>query len=122
MENRNEKIAILIKKMGVSPAILGYKYINEALKMALDDNTILDAITKRLYPDIAKKFGTNPNAVERMIRRACEKSYENMPLAMRDAIFSNTVCGYRGKPTNSEFLATLVEIMTSEPHNPIWTM
>lgn len=118
----NERIAILVKKVGISPAILGYKYITEAVKMAVEDDTVLDCITRRLYPDIAKKFATTPGRVERMIRYAAELSYENMPLVMRDVIFSNTICGYRGKPTNSEFIATLAEVVSTEPNNPIWKM
>ena len=122
MENYNEKVAILIKKVGISPALLGYKYITEAVNMVVDDDTVLDGITKILYPDIAKKFKSTAVRVERAIRHAVERSFENMPADMIKAIFSNTISPKTGKPTNSEFIATLAEITTSEPNNPIWSM
>ena len=122
MENYNEKVAILIKKVGISPALLGYKYITEAVNMVVDDDTVLDGITKRLYPDIAKKFKTTAVRVERMIRYAVDSSFQNMPVDMIKAIFSNTISPKTGKPTNSEFIATLAEVATSEPNNPIWSM
>ena len=120
MKDHNERIAILLKKVGISPAILGYKYTNEAINMVLKDRGVLDGITKRLYPDIAKKYNTTPVRVERMIRYAVERSFERMPTPMRDAIFGNTISPYTGKPTNSEFIATLAEIVTTEPNYSIW--
>lgn len=122
MENYNEKIAILLKKVGVSPANCGWKYITEAVKMVLEDDTVLDGITKRLYPDIAKKFDTTAQRVERGIRYAVEHTLDNMPADMICAVFGNTLSYHKGKATNSDFIATLAELVTSEPNNPIWSM
>lgn len=122
MENYNEKIAILLKKMGVSPALLGYKYITEALKMALEDDTVLYSVTKRLYPTIAKKFNTTTSRTERAIRHSIERAFDNMPTDIQTAVFGNTVSYNKGKATNTEFIATLAELITTESNNPIWNM
>lgn len=122
MENYIEKIAILLKKVGVTPANRGWKYLTEAVRMVLEDDSVIDLITKRLYPDIAKKFDTTASAVERAIRVSVLKAFDNMPTDMIYAIFGNTLSSRNGTPTNSEFITTLAEVVTSEPHNPIWSM
>lgn len=122
MENNNEKIAILLKKVGVTPANRGWKYLTEAVKMVVEDNDVVDGITKRLYPDVAKKCKTTAHAVERAIRCSVLKAFDNMPADMVYAIFGNTVSRKDGKATNSEFITTLAELVTTEPHNPIWSM
>lgn len=120
MENYKEKIAILLKKMGVSPALLGYKYLAEALKIAIEDDTVLDGITKVLYPTIAKKFNATVPRVERAIRHSIQCAFDNMPTDIQTAVFGNTVS--HNKATNSEFIATLAMLITTEPNNPIWSM
>lgn len=122
MENYNEKIAILLKKVGITPANRGWRYITEAVKMAVKDNDVIDSITKRLYPDVAKIFKTTPQAVERAIRNSVLKAFDNMPKDMIYFIFGNTLGSKNRKATNSEFITTLAELVTSEPNNPIWTM
>lgn len=117
----NEKIAIILKKVGVSPSNLGWKYLTEAIKMVIDDADVIDGITRRLYPAIAKKYNSNSRAVERAIRHFVRKAFKNMPSETRFFIFGNTVSSTRFA-TNSEFITTLAEIVTSEPNNPIWTM
>ena len=116
------KIAILLKKVGVSPANRGWKYLTEAVRMVLEDDTVLDGITKRLSPDVAKKFDTTASAVERGIRCAIDHAFDNMPADMIYAIFGNSLSSKNGTATNSEFIATLAELITSEPNNPIWSM
>ena len=122
MENFNEKIAILLKKVGVTPANRGWKFLKEAVEMVVEDNDVIDGITKRLYPDIAKKFGTTSHAVERIIRYSVNKSFDNMPEHLIYFIFGNTLGSKNRKATNSEFITTLAELVTSEPNNPIWSM
>lgn len=118
MEN-NEKIAVLLKVVGVSPANLGWKYLTEAIKMVLEDETVLDGITKLLYPDVAKKFNSTPARVERAIRHSIEGAFWDMPQNVKYDIFKNTARGGR-KATNGEFIGTLAELIANEPNNPVW--
>lgn len=122
MENYNEKIAILLKKVGVTPANRGWKYLTEAVKMVVEDNDVVDGITKRLYPDVAKKCKTTAHAVERAIRCSILKAFDNMPTDMIYAVFGNSLSDEYRTATNSEFITTLAEIVTTEPNNPIWSM
>lgn len=119
MENR-EKVIVLLKEVGVSPANLGWKYLNEAILMVLEDASLLDNIIKGLYRGIADRFDTVPSRVERAIRHGVIGAFDNMPEDVKYEIFGNTTrC--LGKATNSEFIGTLAEVIKSEPNNPIWT-
>lgn len=120
MENTNEKIAILLRMVGISPALLGYKYISAATKLVLADPSFIDNITSRLYPHIAKEYGTTSSRVERAIRHGVETAFLNMPNRVKSAIFGNTIVN--GKVTNSSFIATFAEVITTEPNNPIWKL
>lgn len=122
MDNYNEKIAILLKKVGASPANRGWRYIKEAVEMVVADFSMVDGITKRIYPDIAKKFKTSAPAVERAIRYSVDQAFENMTTDMIYSVFGNTLSRRNGKATNSEFITTIAELVTSEPNNPIWSM
>lgn len=113
---------ILLKKLGVNPAIKGWTYLNEAIQMSVDDPTVMEQVTKRMYPAIAKKCNTTPMRVERAIRHAVEQAFFVAPTEVISAAFGNSIDPRRGKATNSQFIATLVNLITTEPDNPIWSM
>ena len=56
--------------MGVPPNVKGYRYLRSAVMLATEDMTVLDSITKRLYPTVAQTNQTTPTRVERAIRPA----------------------------------------------------
>lgn len=113
---------VLLKKLGVNPAIKGWTYLNEAIQMSVDDPSVMEYITKRMYPAIAKKFDTTPSRVERAIRHAIEQAFSIAPIGVLTAAFGNSIDPRRGKPTNSQFIATLVSLITTETNNPVWRM
>ena len=118
--NNNEKIVVLLKRVGVTPAHRGWEYLIEAITMVVEDPTAINGITKIIYPTIAKKYDATPNAVEKAIRHSIGKAFEILPQSVKYEIFGNTV-GY-GKVTNGEFIGILAELITTEPNNPIWTI
>ena len=79
--------------------------------MVIEDERILKAITKVLYPTIAKEFDTTPNRVERAIRHAIEIGWNRGNIEFMERIFGYTVSVVNGKPTNSEFIATIVDCL-----------
>lgn len=97
-------------QLGFKANIKGYAYIREAMNMLWEDSPFyLDSITKRLYPDIAKLYKTTPSRVERAIRHAIEVAWANGNRELIDNIFGYTIDSHKGKPTNSEFLALMVD-------------
>lgn len=116
MENTEVRISKLFKEMGITPAILGHGYLKEAITMVIADKTVLYSVTKILYPEIAKKFNTTASRVERAIRHAIEKSALNANIDLIQEIFGYTISVEKGKPANSEFIASVAEylVLTQE--------
>ncbi|MDD2282323.1 MAG: sporulation transcription factor Spo0A [Eubacteriales bacterium] len=103
------EITNLLHELGVPAHIRGYQYLRYAIALVIKDITILNSITKALYPEIAIKFETTPNRVERAIRHAIETSWERSELDVINRLFRYTIRNDRGKPTNSEFIALLAD-------------
>ena len=62
----------IIHEIGVPAHIKGYQYLREAIILTINDMDAINAVTKILYPEVARKFGTTPSRVERAIRHAIE--------------------------------------------------
>lgn len=77
--------------------------------MVIDDVSLLGAVTKELYPLIARKYMTTPSRVERAIRHAIELAWDRGNVEMMNKFFGYTINVERGKPTNSEFIAMVAD-------------
>lgn len=122
MDRTKYDSVVLLKKLGVNPAIKGWAYLNEAIQMSVDDPTVMEMVTKIMYPAIAKKYGTTPTRVERAMRHAIERAFLIAPATAVSAVFGNSIDPRIGKATTSQFIATLVNVILTEPDNPIWSM
>lgn len=99
----------LLRDIGVPLRMVGYKYLKDAIIIALNDPDALMSITKNVYPEIAARHETSAGNVERNIRyviestwsRRSDKKYEKIV----DAVFKGTT----KKPTNSEFILVCSE-------------
>ena len=111
------KITNLIHDLGVPAHIKGYQYLREAIIMAVNNEEIINAVTKSLYPLLAKKYETTPSRVERAIRHAIEVAWNRGEIAVHDKIFGYTVNSNKGKPTNSEFIALIADKIRLECKN-----
>jgi two-component system response regulator (stage 0 sporulation protein A) len=100
-------ISGILRDIGVPAHILGYKYISEAVEVAVYDPNAINNITKSIYPHIAKAFSTTPSRVERAIRRAIETAWDRGDAETLRGFFGHTVSSRRGRPTNSEFIAAV---------------
>ena len=101
------QVTEIIHQIGVPAHIKGYQYLRDAILMAIEDDTIINAVTKRLYPTVAKKHGTTSSRVERAIRHAIEVAWDRGDVDTLTAYFGYTIHNERGKPTNSEFIAMI---------------
>ena len=99
----------IIHEIGVPAHIKGYQYLREAIIIAVEDMEVINAITKVLYPQVAKSFGTTPSRVERAIRHAIEVAWDRGDLDTLQKFFGYTVSNTKGKPTNSEFIALIAD-------------
>jgi two-component system response regulator (stage 0 sporulation protein A) len=99
----------VIHEIGVPAHIKGYQYLREAIIIAVNDMDVINAITKVLYPQVAKTFQTTPSRVERAIRHAIEVAWDRGDLDTLQRFFGYTVSNTKGKPTNSEFIALIAD-------------
>ena len=107
--NLKPVVTDIIHELGIPAHIKGYRYVREAIILAVGNAGIIDAITQELYPQVANMFQTTPSRVERAIRHAIEVAWDRGDLETLQRYFGYTVSNIKGKPTNSEFIALVAE-------------
>ena len=118
-QNLQISITNVLHELGVPSHIKGYQYIREAIMLAVENQDIINSITKTLYPTLAEKFNTTSSRVERAIRHAIEVAWNRGQIEMHDKIFGYTVNSNKGKPTNSEFIAMIADKLCMEDKSAI---
>lgn len=103
------QVTAIIHDIGVPAHIKGYQYLREAIRLTVEDMDSINAVTKILYPAVAKRFGTTASRVERAIRHAIEVAWDRGDLEVLQKYFGYTVSNAKGKPTNSEFIAMIAD-------------
>ena len=89
----------------------GYRYIKDALLLCLKDNDYYLHTTSKLYPKLAKSFQTKASCIEKAIRNALELSWCRGDISEQDRIFGYTIDRNKGRPTNGEFFAQLINYL-----------
>ncbi|MBQ7500676.1 MAG: sporulation transcription factor Spo0A [Clostridia bacterium] len=103
------QVTKVIHQIGVPAHIKGYRYLRTAIILAIRDSTIINSVTKVLYPTVAKYYDTTSSRVERAIRHAIEVAWDRGDIDVLDSYFGYTIANSRGKPTNSEFIAMIAD-------------
>ncbi|MBE6990614.1 MAG: sporulation transcription factor Spo0A [Ruminococcaceae bacterium] len=103
------QVTAIIHEIGVPAHIKGYQYLREAILIAVSDMDVINAVTKVLYPEVARRFDTTASRVERAIRHAIEVAWDRGDLETLQKYFGYTVNSAKGKPTNSEFIAMIAD-------------
>lgn len=103
------EVTNMIHEVGVPAHIKGYHYLRDAIMMSVNDMEMLGAVTKILYPAIAKKHNTTSSRVERAIRHAIEVAWSRGRIETIEDLFGYTINEGKGKPTNSEFIALIAD-------------
>ncbi|MBE6015970.1 MAG: hypothetical protein E7241_11530 [Lachnospiraceae bacterium] len=102
------------KLVGVPVNSRGYRYIKDAVRILKERREDFLSFTKELYPSIAKIYGTSPYGVERAIRYAICKFWENC----RERVEEDNILlqGFESgkRPSNAQFITYLFELVRSE--------
>lgn len=101
------KVDAALKHTGLRENLTGTQYMRAALRAYRPGMSF----TRELYPELAAAVGSTPSRVERAMRHAIESGfdrcgYDDQVLAM----FGNTIDPNKGKPTVSEYIATVARI------------
>lgn len=101
------QVTEILHQIGAPAHIKGYHYLRDSILMAISDPEIINAVTKQLYPSVAKQYETTSSRVERAIRHAIEVAWDRGDVDVLNSYFGYTIHNTRGKPTNSEFIAMI---------------
>ena len=101
------KVTEILHEIGVPAHIKGYHYLRDSIIMSVEHPEMINAVTKQLYPAVAKKYETTSSRVERAIRHAIEVAWDRGDIDVLNSYFGYTIHNDRGKPTNSEFIAMI---------------
>ncbi len=111
--SREDHIINVLQKVGIPINLKGYNYLKIAISLCLEDNKLLESITKLLYPTIAKECGSTSSRVERDIRHALEVAW-----GRGKGQYYYEMINYTGptdeKPTNGAFISTVVEKLRTQ--------
>lgn len=110
----DEKISNIFITIGIPPHIKGFTYLREGIKMAVADPSIINRVTKELYPQIGEKYSTSASKVERAIRHAIEVAWNRGRTDAISSIFGARVYIGSERPTNSEFIALVADKLILE--------
>lgn len=112
--SREQRINTILKSLGISTSVLGYRHLKYAIGLTIENPSILNEITKGLYPAVSEEFNTTPGRVERAMRHAIEAAWLRGDPDAQYAVFGSSVSTMKGKPTNSEFIGCVAEYIRLE--------
>ncbi len=104
-----EYVTEFMLDMGVPAHLKGYHYLRTAILMAGKDMEVVGSVTKLLYPEIAKRFKTTEQKVERAIRNAIEVSWARGNADTFEDLFGYSFLTGNSRPTNSEYIAQIAD-------------
>ena len=84
----------ILHQIGVPAHIKGYQFLRDAILLTMNEPEYINAVTKRLYPEIAIEVAWDRGDVDTL-----------------NSYFGYTIHNLRGKPTNSEFIAMIADKM-----------
>jgi len=105
----DEQITNIFLITGIPAHIKGYHFLRYGVKLVMEDQRMINSITKQLYPTIAQHFETSSSKVERAIRHAIDVAWTRGKIECINQIFGYTVYTKNDKPTNGEFIALVAD-------------
>lgn len=107
-------ISGLMLELGIPAHLKGYQYLRTAIIMCVEDMELIGSVTKLLYPDLAKRYMTTDQKIERAIRNAIEVSWERGNSELFTELFGYGNGTGHGRPTNSEYIASVADYVRLE--------
>ena len=103
-----EKLEQMMLELGFPENLRGTHYLREAA--ALWSRKPLQSITQELYPAIAEAHSAKPEQVERCMRSAIERAWQQGNPEVQRRIFGWTYSAQMGRPRVGEFVARIARV------------
>lgn len=97
-------------KCGFQARQKGYRYLREAIWIAYQEPEVLASVTKRLYPEVAKRFNATDKQVERAIRSTIETAWTKGDPETLKTVFEEIYGDGTVRPTNTEVIGKIVRM------------
>ena len=118
MERYNEsypnELYSLLHQLGVTSNYTGFFFTAHAVSLAVQQPERLLLVTKWLYPEVAKRYGTTSGCVERNIRTVVRVAWA-ANRALLEALAHHPLTA---RPTASQFLSILAESVRQTVGSP----
>ncbi|MGI6153891.1 MAG: sporulation transcription factor Spo0A [Christensenellaceae bacterium] len=111
------RIMEILLALGMPPHLKGYQYLREAIRMVINDPSMIYSITRKLYPAIAEKFDATPTKVELAIRHTIEVAWQRSKMKNARQIFGCDLFSQGSRPTNGELIALIADKIGIELQN-----
>ena len=105
-----ENLSKLLFNTGVRNMNGSFYQLRHSINLCISDKSLLDSVTKQLYPAVAKEFRTSGSRVEHSIRYLLKKSWDQGAGALFAEMTGLPEMYVEKKPTNSMFIRQMVEI------------
>ena len=103
------RVTDILQDIGFVPNMKGFKYIRSAVEAINAAESI--PLSRGIYKEVALIYNTTPACVERCIRHAIEHAWLKGDIDLQHELFGYTVSDARGKPTNSELICMLADVV-----------
>ncbi|MCL2056319.1 MAG: sporulation initiation factor Spo0A C-terminal domain-containing protein [Oscillospiraceae bacterium] len=108
-------ITRILHYIGVPAQIVGFKFLREAIYLAVCDPANIHRIMKNVYPAVAAHFNSTPSKVERGIRHAIDIVWQSEYIGKLVSDAGSPVYGLKLKPTNAQLIATVADWIYLHP-------
>jgi len=102
-----------LQNIGMPAHLKGYPYVRRAILMVMEEPHLAHALTKELYPALARQFATTPGCVERAIRSAVEAAWLRGDPEIQRKLFKAEL-----RWSNGTFIATMAEKLCFRVRDP----
>lgn len=107
-----QKLDAVLLELGHDDFNRGTAFLREAVFRW--DQQPKQAMTKELYPAIAKNHGSTASRVERCIRHSIGKAWGRGSQEAQERYFGFSVDPDKGTPTNGEYISRLARVCAHE--------
>lgn len=108
-QDLDKEVSRIILTLGIPPNFKGYSYLEAAIILTVQEPGLINEVTTKLYPFIARHFNTNEQRVERAMRFAIETAWNKGNVQILHDLFGYCIDDQKGKPTNASFIAKIAD-------------
>ena len=106
---RDALIRETMQALGMPGYVKGYSYTCRAVARIMENPDLIHAVTKELYPMLAREFGTTVTCVERNIRSAVEQAWARGDVEVQRRFFGGVLSVEGDRPSNRAFMGAVAD-------------